>query len=132
MPTTLTTLDVTGMTCGHCVSAVTNELETVDGVQSVTVELHAGGTSEVTVLSHAPLAEDALRAAIDEAGYDVTGVRAHGEAEEWAEEGHAQQTADDAAAGSAGVPASGGGCGCGCGTASDAGPNVVEIGKRPS
>ncbi|WP_313555351.1 heavy-metal-associated domain-containing protein [Miniimonas arenae] len=85
MSTTLTTLDVTGMTCGHCVSAVTKELETVDGVTRVSVELHNGGTSRVTLLSSEPLPEDALRSAIDEAGYDVTGVDVRTPEEEFAQ-----------------------------------------------
>ncbi|WP_066460589.1 heavy-metal-associated domain-containing protein [Sanguibacter suarezii] len=70
----VTTLGVPGMTCGHCVSSVTNELETVDGVERVSVELHAEGVSDVTVLSHSPLDEAALRAAISEAGYEVASV----------------------------------------------------------
>ena len=67
----ITTLDVSGMTCGHCVSAVTNELGTVEGVERVSVELHKDGISEVTVLSHETLDESALRAAIIEAGYEA-------------------------------------------------------------
>ncbi|MCP2263350.1 heavy-metal-associated domain-containing protein [Promicromonospora thailandica] len=72
--TTVTTLAVTGMTCGHCVSAVTGELRNVPDVQDVTVELHAGETSQVRVISDAPLAEQPLRDAVDEAGYAVSGV----------------------------------------------------------
>ena len=60
---------VTGMTCGHCVGAVREELGALDGVRAVEVDLVAGGTSTVTVTSDAPLAEDAVRAAVDEAGY---------------------------------------------------------------
>jgi copper chaperone CopZ len=72
--TTVTKLAVTGMTCGHCVSAVTNELRSVPDVQDVSVELHAGETSLVRVISKLPLAEAPLRDAVDEAGYDVAGV----------------------------------------------------------
>ncbi len=72
--TTLTTISVTGMTCEHCVSAVTRELKAVDGVNRVTVELRNGGTSSVSVHSSAPLEEAALREAIDEAGYDIVGL----------------------------------------------------------
>jgi copper chaperone CopZ len=68
---TTTTLHVTGMTCGHCVKAVTEELTAVSGVQSVEVDLVAGGTSAVTVHSEAPVSAEALRAAVDEAGYDL-------------------------------------------------------------
>ena len=60
---------VEGMTCGHCVSAVTSELSALDGVSGVEVDLVAGGTSTVTVTSAAPLGTDAVAAAIDEAGY---------------------------------------------------------------
>lgn len=84
MPT-ITTLDVTGMTCGHCVSAVTKELEAVSGVKNVSVDLNVGEASEVTVVSDAALPEDALRAAIDEAGYEVTGISTHGSAEEFSQ-----------------------------------------------
>lgn len=62
---------VTGMTCSHCVASVTEELEALDGVEVVGVELNAGGTSKVTVSSAAPLDTDAVRAAIDEAGYSL-------------------------------------------------------------
>lgn len=64
---------VAGMTCGHCVGAVTSELGAVDGVRSVAVDLVAGGTSVVTVTSAAPLADAAVAAAVDEAGYEFTG-----------------------------------------------------------
>jgi copper chaperone CopZ len=64
-----TTLLVTGMTCEHCVMSVTEELSEVDGVESVAVDLVDGGTSTVTVSASTPLDDDALRAAIEEAGY---------------------------------------------------------------
>jgi len=64
-----TDLAVSGMTCGHCVSSVTEELSALDGVESVSVQLNAGGVSSVTVASAVPLDTDAVRAAIDEAGY---------------------------------------------------------------
>ncbi len=70
-----TVLEVEGMTCGHCVSAVTRELEDVKDVSKISVILRDGGTSEVTVVSDAVLDEAALRAAVDEAGYTVTAVR---------------------------------------------------------
>jgi copper chaperone CopZ len=68
---TTTTLNVTGMTCSHCVNAVTSELTALDGVQDVTVDLVAGGTSAVTVHSTRDVPLDELRAAVDEAGYDL-------------------------------------------------------------
>ena len=57
---------VTGMTCAHCVQAVSSELAALAGVRDVRVELTAG---EVTVVSQGPLYLDAVRAAVDEAGY---------------------------------------------------------------
>lgn len=63
--------DVTGMTCSHCISSVTEELSTLSGVQSVSVALNAGGPSRVTVASDAKLEDAAVRAAIDEAGYTL-------------------------------------------------------------
>jgi copper chaperone len=65
---TTATYQVTGMTCGHCVHAVTGELENLDGVRDVRVDLHPGGESAVTVSSDAPLAAEAVAAALDEAG----------------------------------------------------------------
>ena len=70
MPST-TTYEVTGMSCQHCVDAVTAEVGRLDGVEQVTVDLGAG---TVAVTSAAPLADDAVRAAVDEAGYDLIGV----------------------------------------------------------
>ncbi|RZU66689.1 copper chaperone CopZ [Microterricola gilva] len=68
-PASTTELQVTGMTCGHCVGSVTAELSAIDGVTGVDVALVKGGISTVTVQSAAPLAADAVAAAIDEAGY---------------------------------------------------------------
>ena len=68
---TTTTLRVTGMTCGHCVSAVTSELTALDGVEEVAVDLVKGGTSTVTVTSAVPLDDAAVAAAVDEAGYEL-------------------------------------------------------------
>jgi len=65
---TTTTYSVQGMTCGHCASAVSEEISALEGVRSVDVELVAGGTSTVRVASDAPLADDAVAAALDEAG----------------------------------------------------------------
>lgn len=69
MPTT--TYLVQGMTCGHCVAAVTEELTAIDGVSAVEVELHAGGMSAARVTSVAPLSDAQVRAALDEAGYQL-------------------------------------------------------------
>jgi copper chaperone len=64
------TYTVTGMTCGHCVSAVTDEVSQVPGVTAVDVDLESGG---LTVTSEAPVHEAAVRAAVEEAGYEVAG-----------------------------------------------------------
>jgi copper chaperone len=62
------TYTVAGMTCGHCAQAVTSELTALPGVAEVQVDL---GTGSVTVTSAAPLADDQVRAAVDEAGYEL-------------------------------------------------------------
>lgn len=62
---------VNGMTCEHCVKAVTSELISLDGVQDVSVDLVPEGTSTVTVGSDAPLDQSAVAAAVDEAGYTL-------------------------------------------------------------
>lgn len=62
------TFPVTGMTCGHCVSAVTSELKAIPGVTEVAVDLVAGGTSSVTVDSEKPVDDAQVAAALDEAG----------------------------------------------------------------
>ncbi|MFB7465908.1 heavy-metal-associated domain-containing protein [Streptomyces sp. NPDC056224] len=67
---TTTVYRVTGMTCGHCEGAVTAELSALPGVSSVKA---VAATGEVTVTSAAPLAEQAVRAAVDEAGYELAG-----------------------------------------------------------
>jgi copper chaperone CopZ len=65
---TSATYQVTGMTCEHCVRAVRQELEGLDGVREVSVELIPEGSSAVTVISDGPLPADAVAAALDEAG----------------------------------------------------------------
>ena len=59
---------VSGMTCGHCVSSVTEEISQIGGVRNVAVELDSG---KVTVTSVQPIAEDDVRAAVTEAGYTL-------------------------------------------------------------
>ncbi|MFG1674043.1 heavy-metal-associated domain-containing protein [Micromonospora sp. NPDC049282] len=63
-----TTYQVNGMTCGHCVNAVSTELTALPGVTDVQVDL---ATGRVTVTSQGPLDAAAVRAAVDEAGYDL-------------------------------------------------------------
>lgn len=60
---------VDGLTCKHCVASVEEEVGEVEGVSTVDVELNSGGTSKVTVVSAAPLDEDAVRDAVTEAGF---------------------------------------------------------------
>ncbi len=60
------TYTVTGMTCGHCVNAVTTELSKLPGVEAVEVDLATGA---VGVESTQPLDDAAVREAVDEAGY---------------------------------------------------------------
>ena len=65
---TTTTITVDGMTCGHCVSAVQSEVGKLDGVTEVSVDLASG---QVTVVGEQAPAPEALRAAVEEAGYEV-------------------------------------------------------------
>ncbi len=65
---TTTIFTVTGMTCGHCVAAVTEEVSKLDHVSSVDVDLASGS---VTVVSDGPIDPIQFAAAVDEAGYEV-------------------------------------------------------------
>lgn len=71
MSTTNTYL-VTGMTCEHCVKAVREEIEQLDGVVAVAIDLAAGGDSRVDVTAEQPLPLEKVRGAIEEAGYTLT------------------------------------------------------------
>jgi copper chaperone len=65
--TTTATYTVTGMTCGHCVASVKEEVGAIEGVETVDVQLEGGRltvTGDVTA--------DAVKAAVEEAGYEVT------------------------------------------------------------
>ena len=64
------TFTVSGMTCGHCVSSVTEELTDLDGVTDVSVVLDSGA---VTVTSDRELGQDEVGAAVTEAGYQLVG-----------------------------------------------------------
>jgi copper chaperone len=59
---------VTGMTCGHCVASVTEEVQEIPGVTDVRVDLASGS---LTITSTQPVGEGAVRAAVDEAGYQL-------------------------------------------------------------
>ncbi|WP_219418208.1 heavy-metal-associated domain-containing protein [Pseudonocardia nigra] len=64
------TYTVTGMTCGHCVASVTEEISEIDGVTDVAVDLPTGA---VTVTSSRPVDDADVRAAVEEAGYQLAG-----------------------------------------------------------
>lgn len=63
------TYTVTGMTCGHCVASVTEEISGIDGVTDVAVDLTAGA---VTVTSDKHIDDAAVSAAVKEAGFELT------------------------------------------------------------
>lgn len=65
-----TTVTVTGMTCGHCAASVREELGEIPGVQAVDVDVASGA---VTIDSVAPVEADAIRSAVEEAGYRLAG-----------------------------------------------------------
>ncbi len=66
---------VSGMTCEHCVAAVRDEISQLPGVGTVQVDLVPGAVSTVKVSSDAPLPEDGVRAAVEEAGYELVAER---------------------------------------------------------
>ena len=66
--TTTQTWTVTGMTCGHCVASVTEEVGEIPGVSAVDVVLESGA---VTVTSEQPITDDTVREAVEEAGYEL-------------------------------------------------------------
>jgi copper chaperone CopZ len=61
---------VSGMSCGHCEGSVSAEISALPGVTSVQA---VASTGEVTVVSATPLQEEAVRAAVDEAGFELAG-----------------------------------------------------------
>lgn len=69
-------LKVTGLTCGHCVNAVTEELSELPGVSDVQVDLNPGehATSTVRVSTSSEVADAALEDAITEAGYVLESI----------------------------------------------------------
>ncbi|MQS14331.1 heavy-metal-associated domain-containing protein [Streptomyces kaniharaensis] len=67
------TYTVTGMTCGHCENAISEELSALAGVTEVAADAKTG---TVTVSSSAPLDDAQVRAAVDEAGYELVGRNA--------------------------------------------------------
>ncbi|MEU9700000.1 heavy-metal-associated domain-containing protein [Streptomyces sp. NPDC047981] len=67
---TATVYTVSGMTCGHCKTAITTSVSALDGVISVDVDV-AGGL--VTVTTGGAPDDAAITAAVDDAGYELTG-----------------------------------------------------------
>jgi copper chaperone len=65
----VSTWTVEGMTCGHCVASVTEEISEITGVEAVEVELEGG---LVTITSSAPLERESVEQAVTEAGYALT------------------------------------------------------------
>jgi len=59
---------VTGLTCGHCVGAITSEVSAVPGVTDVLIDLVAGGISILSVTADKSITEADVAAALDEAG----------------------------------------------------------------
>ncbi len=70
-----TELYVDGLTCGHCVASVTEELSDIPGVKNVEVILNSGATSRVTTVSDVVLDDEALRDAIAEAGFELKEIK---------------------------------------------------------
>ncbi len=65
---TTQTYTVTGMTCGHCVASVTEEVQEIPGVENVEVVLQTGNLS---VTSSEPVDDDAVKTAVEDAGYQL-------------------------------------------------------------
>lgn len=66
-----TTVNISGMTCSHCVASVTEELSELDGVENVSVNLDKGGISTATITSSTELDPAQIGEAVAEAGYQV-------------------------------------------------------------
>jgi copper chaperone len=67
-PMSIQTFPVTGLTCGHCVGAVTSEVNALPGVTDVRIDLVGGGTSTLNVTADKTLTDVEVAAALDEAG----------------------------------------------------------------
>jgi len=66
-----TTVNISGMTCAHCVGSVTEELTAIEGVENVDVELNAGGVSRATITSNTEINPEQISEAVADAGYLV-------------------------------------------------------------
>ena len=65
------TVHVDGMSCDHCIHAVTEEISKILGVTGVDIDLHAGEISSVTIASDNEISDTDIAAAVDEAGYTI-------------------------------------------------------------
>lgn len=71
-----TTVTISGMTCGHCVMSVKEEIEALPGVTGVDVNLVAGGLSTATVTAEREITVPEISEAVAEAGYTVVAENA--------------------------------------------------------
>ncbi|GAB3270189.1 heavy-metal-associated domain-containing protein [Arthrobacter pigmenti] len=71
-----TVINISGMTCGHCVASVTEELQELDGVEDVAVDLDKSGISPATITSTRELSDTEISEAVAEAGYLVVSSEA--------------------------------------------------------
>jgi len=65
------TINVDGMTCDHCVNAVTEEISKIPDVTEVNIDLHAGEISQVTITAGSEISDADIVAAVEEAGYSI-------------------------------------------------------------
>lgn len=65
------TINVDGMTCDHCVNAVTEEISKIPGVTAVNIDLHAGEVSPVRITTGNEISDADIAAAVEEAGYSI-------------------------------------------------------------
>ena len=66
-----TNIKVAGMTCGHCVNAVTEELSKISGVTGVNIELNTDGPTPVNIVADIDISDADITAAVEEAGYTI-------------------------------------------------------------
>lgn len=64
-------ISVDGMTCGHCVNAVTEEISKISGVTAVNIDLNADGISPVSITAESEISDTDIAAAVEEAGYSI-------------------------------------------------------------
>lgn len=67
-------INVEGMTCGHCVNAVTEELSKISGVTSVHIELNTDAPTPVNIVADTDISDADITAAVEEAGYTIASV----------------------------------------------------------